>query len=199
MPNVKELETQQKAFENWRSLVARFGSPLYVYDLDTVEHQVRELKQALPTNAKVFYSLKANPLPAIVKTVQTAGCCLEVCSNHELSVAYNSGISIESTLQRHPAVVNAAVKVIGEQPQNAYLAAYLIAKNETEVDWQEVKQYAEEFLPDYMIPTRFIFLEQFPLGATGKVDRKALPIPSDYQHTQNSEPPDTDTERNLAR
>ncbi|NES02647.1 MAG: amino acid adenylation domain-containing protein [Okeania sp. SIO2F4] len=106
---------------------------------------------------------------------------------------------IESTLQRHPAVVNAAVKVIGEQPQNAYLAAYLIAKNETEVDWQEVKQYAEEFLPDYMIPTRFIFLEQFPLGATGKVDRKALPIPSDYQHSQNSEPPETDTERNLAR
>ena len=53
MPNVKDLETQQKAFENWRSLVAKFGSPLYVDDLDTVEHQVRELKQALPTNAKV--------------------------------------------------------------------------------------------------------------------------------------------------
>ncbi|MGD1703622.1 alanine racemase [Dapis sp. BLCC M229] len=102
MPNVKDLETQQKAFDNWRSLVARFGSPLYVYDLDIVEHQVRELKQALPTNAKVFYSLKANPLPAIVKTVQTAGCCLEVCSNHELSVACNSGISIEQILYSGP-------------------------------------------------------------------------------------------------
>ncbi|NEO41269.1 MAG: type III PLP-dependent enzyme [Moorea sp. SIOASIH] len=100
--NNREPLTLQQAFNNWHSLVARFGSPIYVYDLDIVEERVTELKQALPAQAKLFYSLKANPLPAIVKAVTSVGCSLEVCSENELRVACNSDIPVEQILYSGP-------------------------------------------------------------------------------------------------
>ena len=34
-----------------------------------------------------------------------------------------------------------------------------------------------DVLPDYMIPSQFVFLEALPLGPNGKINRKALPLP----------------------
>ncbi|MGK7943628.1 MAG: amino acid adenylation domain-containing protein [Microcystaceae cyanobacterium] len=106
---------------------------------------------------------------------------------------------IESVLQRHPQVTNAVAKVLGDQPQATYIAAYIIAKDGEDLSWQELQEYLADFLPEYMIPSRFIFVNQFPLGATGKVNRKALPIPTDYNHAKVSEPPCTETEKKLAQ
>ncbi|MGK7943630.1 MAG: hypothetical protein AB4058_04095 [Microcystaceae cyanobacterium] len=89
-------------FQQWRSLTARFGSPLYIYDLDVFAQRVTELQQALPTTAKWFYSLKCNPLPALVREAKANGCCLEVCSENELKVAYYSGISVDQILYSGP-------------------------------------------------------------------------------------------------
>ncbi|NEO41271.1 MAG: amino acid adenylation domain-containing protein [Moorea sp. SIOASIH] len=105
---------------------------------------------------------------------------------------------IESVLQKHPSVVNAAVKVIGDRPQDSYLAAYIIAQDKNQHEWQKLQTYTANFLPEYMVPTRFVFLEQFPLGATGKVNRKALPVPSVFKQPETSEPPCTKTEQQLA-
>ena len=46
-----------------------------------------------------------------------------------------------------------------------------------EWDVSEVREYARERLPEYMVPHRWVVLEQMPLTAHGKVDRERLPAP----------------------
>ncbi|MFZ1026926.1 MAG: hypothetical protein WAN66_11970 [Limnoraphis robusta] len=113
---------KQQIVQNWNTLVSRFGSPLYVYDLDSVDRQVKTLQQALPTDAKIFYSLKANPLPAIVNAVRQAGCCLEVCSENELLVAQNSGISLDHILYSGPGKTDGEIRRAMETGVTAFSA-----------------------------------------------------------------------------
>jgi len=51
--------------------------------------------------------------------------------------------------------------------------AYLITSQSINV--QEIREYLGKKLPDYMIPSAFIFLDKFPLTPNGKIDKKALP------------------------
>jgi len=74
-----------------QSLLRRYGSPLYVYDLDEVSRRARALHAALPPSATVFYSLKANPLPALVRAVHEEGCRAEISSDGELAAALAAG------------------------------------------------------------------------------------------------------------
>ena len=85
-----------------RDLVARFGSPLYAYDLDEVERRARILISILPKGATLFYSFKANPLPAIAATARQAGCRAEVSSLGELQVAQQAGFAGEHILYSGP-------------------------------------------------------------------------------------------------
>ncbi|QEM12508.1 non-ribosomal peptide synthetase [Mucilaginibacter rubeus] len=57
-----------------------------------------------------------------------------------------------------------------------YLVAYCIT-HET-VALSELKGFLSTKLPAYMIPAHFVFLEQFPLLISGKLNRKALPVPN---------------------
>jgi acyl carrier protein len=41
----------------------------------------------------------------------------------------------------------------------------------------QLRNYLQEKLPDYMVPSVIMILERLPLTANGKVDRKALPLP----------------------
>ncbi|WP_425609151.1 phosphopantetheine-binding protein [Vibrio europaeus] len=43
----------------------------------------------------------------------------------------------------------------------------------------ELNQYLAEYLPEFMLPDIYVFMEQFPLTPNGKVDRKALPTPDE--------------------
>lgn len=57
------------------------------------------------------------------------------------------------------------------------LSAYVIYKGKLEDQFEvtlELKKQLKEFLPDYMIPKKFIFLEEFPVNNNGKIDRKLL-------------------------
>ena len=53
-------------------------TPAYVYDLDEVRRAWSLLHEALPRPAQLLYSLKANPHPAIVRTLARLGCSAEV-------------------------------------------------------------------------------------------------------------------------
>jgi hypothetical protein len=52
-------------------------------------------------------------------------------------------------------------------------------------------------LPDFMLPSHFILLQQLPLSPNGKVDRKALPSPSGRFGKEPPVPPRTEEEREL--
>jgi amino acid adenylation domain-containing protein len=77
---------------------------------------------------------------------------------------------IESVLASHADVQEAVVAVTGEAEQQK-LSAYLIANVS---DAGELRRYARNKLPDYMVPAEFWKLERFPLLPSGKVNRAAL-------------------------
>lgn len=68
-------------------LIARFGSPLYVYRLDRVRAACDALRAVLPQPSRLYYSLKANPHPALCHVLRLAGCAAEVSSSGEVAVA----------------------------------------------------------------------------------------------------------------
>ncbi|MEU3459720.1 type III PLP-dependent enzyme [Streptomyces sp. NPDC006733] len=85
-------------------LVARYGSPLYVYDLDRVIAARDDLRDALPEPFTLFYSLKANPHPGLVRALGEGDrpCRAEVCSTGELASALEAGHSADRILYSGP-------------------------------------------------------------------------------------------------
>jgi tyrocidine synthetase-3 len=55
------------------------------------------------------------------------------------------------------------------------LVAYIVS-NESKIDIEEIREYCNKYLRQYMVPSIFIVLEQLPLNANGKIDRKRLPM-----------------------
>jgi glutamate-1-semialdehyde-2,1-aminomutase len=84
---------------------------------------------------------------------------------------------IESTLRQHSAIQDVFVTAVGEVHSSKRLVAYVRVAQKTIVDVNELRHFLGQKLPEYMIPSVFIFLDTFPLTSNGKVDRKALPNP----------------------
>jgi diaminopimelate decarboxylase len=93
-----------------RELLERYGSPLYAYDALEVERRASELVAALPEGAVLFYSLKANPLPAVVRLLGRRGLGAEVSSSGELGVALDAGIPPDRMLYSGPARTGADIE-----------------------------------------------------------------------------------------
>ncbi len=70
--------------------------------------------------------------------------------------------------------VQQAVVMLREIDKRNFLTAYL--KVEEELNPDQIKSTLKELIPRYMIPSVYIFMEEFPLTRTGKIDRKSLPI-----------------------
>ncbi len=60
--------------------------------------------------------------------------------------------------------------------KNDSLIAYLLVNKNVTSDY--IESFLSRYLPEYMVPTTYIFLDQFPLNTNGKIDRKALPEPN---------------------
>jgi acyl-coenzyme A synthetase/AMP-(fatty) acid ligase/acyl carrier protein len=86
---------------------------------------------------------------------------------------------IEARLLGHKFVKEAVVVDRGKENGETYLCAYMTLLEEAggEIGVDELKSHLSRFLPGYMIPVHFMFLESLPLTAHGKIDRKALPVP----------------------
>ena len=86
---------------------------------------------------------------------------------------------IEAVLGQHPGIGEAAVVVREDTPGDKTLVAYLVpkTKNEANVTSSEIRQYLQQKLPEYMIPSVFVTLDAMKYTSSGKVDRKALPAP----------------------
>lgn len=86
-----------------QSLLERYGSPLYVYDLAAVRAAHAALRSALPAESLLYYSLKANPHPALVGELGRLGCRAEVSSGGELASALAGGAPAGLCLYTGPA------------------------------------------------------------------------------------------------
>jgi diaminopimelate decarboxylase len=80
----------------------RVEVPAYVYDLGEVRRAHALLRAALPEPSRVFYSLKANPHPAIVRTLNELGCDAEICSPGELAAVLEAGVTPDRIVYTGP-------------------------------------------------------------------------------------------------
>ncbi|HWL15344.1 MAG TPA: amino acid adenylation domain-containing protein [Opitutus sp.] len=103
---------------------------------------------------------------------------------------------IEDVLRRQPGVTAAAAKLapVGGELQ---LIAYLVGKGS--LDEAAVRRACQDALPIYMVPSVFVRLETMPLNASGKVDRRALPVPDDAPTREAGGPPQGERELVLAQ
>src|SRR3954447_3962948 len=85
-----------------RELLERYGSPLYVYDLDEVESQAKALFDLLPKSAEVLYSVKANPIPEVCAALKSVGRRVEIASELELKVVLEAGFPPDELLCSGP-------------------------------------------------------------------------------------------------
>ncbi len=79
-----------------------------------------------------------------------------------------------------------AVVSLEDHPGEQRLVAYVVPVSQTAVTASALRALLSEKLPDYMIPASFVVLDAMPLTATGKVDRKALPAPSQTRPELNT-------------
>ncbi|PKM52554.1 MAG: hypothetical protein CVV02_00005, partial [Firmicutes bacterium HGW-Firmicutes-7] len=81
---------------------------------------------------------------------------------------------IESVMAKYEGITSVAadVRMVGNVQ---HICGYYT--QEKEVDIEELKQYLQKSLTEYMVPTAFIQLEKMPLTPNGKVNKKALPNP----------------------
>ncbi|MFO0760428.1 MAG: amino acid adenylation domain-containing protein [Byssovorax sp.] len=107
---------------------------------------------------------------------------------------------IESVLARAPSVKEVVVLAREDEPGEKRLVAYLVPDAGEAIDAGELRNFARERLPVFMVPAAFVVLPAFPLSANGKVDRKALPAPDKVSDT-GDEPvaPRNEVEEALAR
>ncbi|MEV6951754.1 non-ribosomal peptide synthase/polyketide synthase [Streptomyces sp. NPDC051183] len=104
---------------------------------------------------------------------------------------------IESRLLAHPQVRDAAVIARTEESGDTWLVGYVIPA-EGAIDQAAVRGFLREELPDYMVPGAFVELEAWPLNTAGKLDRKALPAPTEFAAAAEYVAPRTETEARLA-
>ena len=81
---------------------------------------------------------------------------------------------IESQLNKVQGVEQSAV-VLKEKEGDKYLVAYY--QSNKEIDQAKLKQHLLDKLPEYMVPSYYVYLKNFPLTSSGKLSRKDLPEP----------------------
>ncbi|HEY7418361.1 MAG TPA: amino acid adenylation domain-containing protein, partial [Ktedonobacteraceae bacterium] len=84
---------------------------------------------------------------------------------------------VENALSQHPAVAQAVALVNEDHLGERRLVAYVVPRAGEVVLAGELRQFLQERLPDYLLPTRFLSLAHLPLTPHGKLDRQALPEP----------------------
>ena len=83
---------------------------------------------------------------------------------------------IETALSEYPDVQAAVVVPHKDESGHQRLVAYVLPANKF-VPVQELRRALAQRLPDYMVPSAFVLLEELPRLSNGKIDRKSLPAP----------------------
>ncbi len=108
---------------------------------------------------------------------------------------------IEAAISNHPAVRETVVVLKNpHQVNEGKLVAYIVKNAGKSLTISELREFLSIGLPDYMLPSHFVFLEKLPLTTNGKIDRPALPDPASERPelAQAYEVPQGDLEKYIA-
>jgi amino acid adenylation domain-containing protein len=104
---------------------------------------------------------------------------------------------IDAALRDHADVADAVCALRQDAPAGARIVAYVVVRGATPTA-AVLRTWLGERLPDYMVPTAWVFLAALPLSPAGKVDRRALPAPQVDRVAERVAPRDGDEETVLA-
>src|SRR5579859_1251173 len=106
---------------------------------------------------------------------------------------------VEEIIQSHPAVQQVAV-VVDENKGIKRLIAYIVPHAGQVVNAFDLKRHVREKLPEPMVPAAIVEIKEFPLTASGKIDRKRLPKVESIKSKggENDKAPRTEIERFIA-
>ncbi|MDX7999530.1 amino acid adenylation domain-containing protein [Xenorhabdus sp. Reich] len=102
---------------------------------------------------------------------------------------------IESALRRHPAISGAVAMVRKDYLNASAIVAYLLTQSDTSIDESQIESHLKAFLPDFMLPSCYVFLREFPRLPNNKVDRKRFPTPMRQADEIVIEPAHNETEQ----
>ena len=101
---------------------------------------------------------------------------------------------IENRLVQHKAIREAVVTGM-EYAGQKHLCAYYVA--EREITARDLRAHIQKKLPEYMVPSFFVWMSALPVSANGKIDRKALPLPLLANEKRSYSPPSNKIESRL--
>jgi acyl-CoA synthetase (AMP-forming)/AMP-acid ligase II/acyl carrier protein len=84
---------------------------------------------------------------------------------------------VAAALNSHPGVEASVSVALGASSAERRLVAYVVADGALRPDDRELDAHLADLLPEYMVPSTYVWLEELPLTAHGKIDRAALPDP----------------------
>lgn len=108
---------------------------------------------------------------------------------------------IEALLNQHPEVQETVVISREDVPGNKRVVAYVVPQSKSATTVNELRNFAKDKLPEFMVPSAIVLLKELPLSPNGKVDRKALPAPEQVRSDLTGEfvPPRTPVEEMLTQ
>ena len=107
----------------------------------------------------------------------------------------------ETILSTHPAVRDGVVCARDDTGHDKRLVAYIVFEPNQTASVTELRNFLKSKLPDYLVPSAFVFLSALPLLPNGKIDRRSLPDPDNDRPALEKAyvPPRTAIEEQLAQ
>jgi len=102
---------------------------------------------------------------------------------------------IADVLDRHRAVARSVVIAHQYRPGDVRLIGYVVPAGAAVPDSDDLRRHAATCLPAFMVPSRMVLIDEVPLSPSGKLDRKALPVPG--ASGREASRPATDAERRI--
>ncbi|MNO68080.1 Plipastatin synthase subunit C [compost metagenome] len=104
---------------------------------------------------------------------------------------------IESVIRRQEGVRDVAVITTEDHAGDKYICAYVVSEDqEKEINTAQMRSALKKELPEYMIPSYLVSMDQLPVTTNGKLDRRMLPLP-EVNSTQEYVAPRNELEETL--